>query len=106
MIIATENINIKFIIANISNNNIIDNYISNLLPNNLRHVNAIKCNTRYYIATMILQSDMNKEEKEQIVNILLKDNKVVGYMGNFITVNQLLEKINMNIVNEYLKEKL
>ena len=101
MIIATKNIDIEEVIKNQDN---IDEYITDLIPDILKHNDAIKSNTKYYIATLMMKSDYDDNTKRNFCNSILRDNRVLGYIGQFISIAEIENFIDMNEVNRYYKE--
>lgn len=77
-------------------------YIRSMLPDRLRHVDAIVSNSRYYLNYLVLESnELTLEKKKKLSDMLTQDISVVGYMGVYIDVQTLEQKISWSKVNKY-----
>lgn len=104
MIIATKNIDMKKIISMVQDEDRLCEYIHSIVPERYKHCNAIYHNTRYYINLEVLKSnDISMENKIALSALLTKNIRTVGYMGTYITCQDLEMRVNMNKVMRYYK---
>lgn len=102
MIIATTNIDLKKIVSLASDYDGLCDYIKSLVPDAYSHIDAIYHNTRYYINLQVLKdSKISMEKKTELSKYLTKNIRVVGYMGKYITCDDLEMHIDMQKVKRY-----
>lgn len=82
-------------------------YVWTLVSDRYKHFDAIYHNTRYYINLEILKDNsIPLDKKMSISKLLTKNIRTVGYMGEYITCQDLEKRIDMNKVNKYYKGEL
>lgn len=79
-------------------------YVRGLVPEILRHVDAIYNNTRYYISYEILKDTSIKLDlRQQISNQLTRNIHVVGQMGRFIPCEQIISLVSREKLIKYYR---
>ena len=102
MLIATRDFEISDIVNLASNYDALCNYIRELVPREYRHIEAIYHNTRYYINLQVLKDNKRPMEKKMELSKNLTTNmRVVGFMGKYITCDDLEAHIDMRRVKRY-----
>lgn len=102
MIIATKNIDMVKIVSMVQNETGLCTYINSIVPERYRHHDAIYHNTRYYINLEVLKSkDISLENKMALSTLLTKNIRTVGYMGTYITCQELEMRVDINKVIRY-----
>ena len=102
MIIATKNIDMQKIISMARDESGLCAYIHSVVPERYKHCDAIYHNTRYYVNLEVLKnSDISMENKMALSTLLTKNIRTVGYMGTYITCQELEMRVDMNKVMRY-----
>ena len=104
MLIATKTIDIDKVVSLKNNAEGLHNYIKSLVPDRLKHVDAIYRNTCYYCNYKVLSDPNIKLEDKKILSDILTTNlRVVGYLGTYIDVSELEVMVNWNTIERYRK---
>ena len=104
MLIATKTIDLHELLIRKHDAEGLHNYIKSLVPDRLKHIDAIYRNTCYYCNYKVLSSnDLKMEDKKLLSDILTTDLRVVGYMGVYIDVSEIEILVNWNSIDRYKK---
>lgn len=104
MIIATKNIDMQKIVSMVKDECGLSSYIHSIVPERYKHCDAIYHNTRYYINLEVLKNtDISMDNKMALSALLTKNIRTVGYMGTYITCQELEMRVDINKVMRYHK---
>ncbi len=106
MIVATLDFEMSKILANKDNPEELISYVESLVPKQFRHLDAIISNQRYYINFAVLQSGIVMEDKTAISKILVDGIHVVGYLDEFIAIDEIVRYVSMTMVNKYHEKEI
>ena len=107
MIIANLNYSKSELVSRMNNFDELCKYVRSTIPEKYRHVDAIYHNTRYYLNTCVLEDDtLNLSVKKQLSDILTKNIRVVGVLGEWVPCSELDRRTNLNRVFKYYKGDL
>ena len=102
MVVATTDIDIKKIVSLESDYGGLCQYIKSLVPDHYAHIDAIYHNTRYYINLQVLKdNNIPMDKKTELSKYLTKNIRVVGFMGKYISCEDLEMHIDMQKVKKY-----
>lgn len=102
MLIATKEFSLDEVLKLSSNYDGLCKYIKELVPEHYRHIDAIYHNTRYYISLQVLKDkSIPIEKKMELSKNLTAGIRVVGFIGKYITCDDLEAHIDMRKVKCY-----
>ena len=80
-------------------------YIHSLVPPEVKNVDAIYHNTRYYFNYMVLRNDsISLADKKTLSNLLTRNIRVVGVMGTYVAFSDLEPYTNTKKLERLRKE--
>ena len=99
MIVTTCEFSTEFLRKNIKQPEIILDKIQKTILPEYKHIECLLNNTRFYVATLIARDEkIQYEDKRAACDVLLSNIRVVGYIGIYISMQELSMR--------YPKEKL
>lgn len=104
MIIANLNYSSSELLSRINNFEELCAYVRSTVPPAYRHVDAIYHNTRYYLNTCVLEdSSLTMKVKQQLSDMLTRNIRTVGVLGEWVTCNELDRRMRMDRITKYYK---
>lgn len=105
MIIATKVVNYEELLKRKSDYEGLCAYIRELMPKEVRDVDAIYHNTRYYYNYMVLRNNsIPLKDKKALSNILTRNIRVVGIMGTYVSINEIESSVSIKRLEKLRKE--
>lgn len=103
MIIGKINVDTKSLLINAKTPEMFKQFCKNLVPADFQHVEAIVQNQMYYCCLLYRQQDSVKwETKENLINAVLQDVRVVGFTNEVTEIQQVYAYIDRDRLNKYL----
>lgn len=102
MLIATRSFNREKVVSLAGDADALIAYVESIVPDKYKHIDALSHNTRYYINQKILDDDkIPMDIKMKLTEALTRRLHIVGYLGKYITCDELDSSVNMQRVMKY-----
>ena len=102
MLILTRKYDLEKCISLRNDQEALTEYINSLMPERFKHVDSLLSNQRYFInCDMYTHVEYSIEIRRELSDALMHNVRVAGYIGDFVTVQELETYVSNKAVNRY-----